>query len=548
MNSAADPQNQGAMDYEARKVLIADDDPTTRKLLERILEKNGFSPIGVGDGNTVIEQLSGEICAVVLDISMPGMNGLECLDYIKRNYPDLSPIMLTASDAVSDAVYAMKQGAFDYIVKPFHTQQISSLVEHAARSFEQTLRLREAEESLRQARQNEISVASRIQQSLLIGRPPEDFPGLRIAHMTIPSQEIDGDFYDFIRLDPDTMDLVVADVMGKGIRAAFLGAALKSYFLRVVSETRLSTPGVSVIEPEEIVDAVYSHMITRLVELESFVTLFYARFYPKKKLFTYVDCGHVRPAQFHHSTGEVSLLKGANMPLGFPEQNPFSQFCVSFAANDVFLFYSDGLTETRSPEGEQFGEDRLVACVKRHAGDSAETLIQALKSEVVDFSGQTSFADDFTCVAVKVDDQTVPSELLGHQELHADSSLTELYRIRRFVRAFSKKYMRRASDDERISGIELAAAELATNIIQHGYGGQSGSSIRIEAVACRGEISFAFYDRGGPFDPNFRKAPVLDGSREGGMGMYIIEQSVDEFTYSRNPDGENCNRLVVCWS
>ncbi len=547
MNSAADPQNRETGEDAAKKVLIADDDPTTRKLLERALAKSGFTPIGVGDGDAVVEQISGDFCAVVLDIRMPGMNGLECLDYIKRNYPDLSPIMLTASDAVSDAVYAMKQGAFDYIVKPFHTQQISSLVEHAARSFEQTLRLREAEERLRQARQNEITVASRIQQSLLIGRPPADFPGLEIAHMTIPSQEIDGDFYDFIRLNPDTMDLVVADVMGKGIRAAFLGAALKSYFLRVVSETRLSTPGGNVIEPEEIVDAVYSHMIARLVELESFVTLFYARFHPKKKVLTYVDCGHVRPLQLHCSTGEVTPLQGENMPLGFPEKNPFRQFSISFAANDVFLFYSDGLTETCSPAGEQFGEDRLVACVKRYGRESPETLIQALKSEVVDFSGQTSFADDFTCVAVRANAGTVPPELLGHQELLVESRLDELSRIRRFIRTFSKKYMRRASDDARISGIELAGVELATNIIQHGYDGHAGRPIRIEAVASRGEMSFAFYDRGRAFDPDSCPAPVLDGSREGGMGMYIITQSVDEFTYSRNPDGENCNRLVVRW-
>jgi len=103
-----------------RRVIIADDDPTTLRILDRTLEKAGFLPTPVSSGTAVVENLSDEICAVILDIQMPGMSGLECLDYINRAYPDLSPIMLTASDEVSDAVYAMKHGAFDYIVKPFH--------------------------------------------------------------------------------------------------------------------------------------------------------------------------------------------------------------------------------------------------------------------------------------------------------------------------------------------------------------------------------------------------------------------------------------------
>ena len=530
-----------------RRVIIADDDPTTLRILERTLEKAGFLPIPVATGTAVVENLSDEICAVILDIQMPGMSGLECLDYINRVYPDLSPIMLTASDEVSDAVYAMKHGAFDYIVKPFHAPQITALVAHAARSFEQTIRLRQTEESLKKARQNEIYVASRIQQSLLLGRPPADFPGLEIAHLTIPSQSIDGDFYDFIRLDSESMDLVVADVMGKGIRAAFIGAALKSYFLRVVNETRLSTEGRVSIEPEEIVDSVYSHMIAQLEELESFVTLFYVRFYPKRSRLTFVDCGHVRPLHLNHRTRAVSLLKGENMPLGFPEKKPFRQFNVSFEAGDVFLFYSDGLTEATNPEGEMFGEERLVEFLKAHATDPPDELIRAVRREITEFSGTSMFADDFTCIPVKIDANAVPLELLGRQEMAFDSRMDELQQVRRFIRMFGKKYMRRASDEPRIAGIELAAVELTTNIIRHAYDNQPGYPIRLEAIAYPLEMTLSFYDRGHPFDPKNVPAPVLDGSKEGGMGVYIIEKSVDDITYSRNERGENCARMLIRW-
>jgi sigma-B regulation protein RsbU (phosphoserine phosphatase) len=547
MRETAGHGTQDSADEAKRNVIIADDDPTTLKIVERILQKAGFHPISVTSGTAVVDALSADICAVILDIQMPGMDGLECLSYISRHYPDLSPIMLTASDAVSDAVYAMKHGALDYIVKPFHAQQITTLVEHAARSFEQTVRLRQTEESLRQARENEIYVASRIQQSLLLGKPPPDFPGLEIASMTLPSQQIDGDFFDFIRLDAETMDLIVADVMGKGIRAAFLGAALKSYFFRVLSEARLSLAERSVIEPEEIVDAVYSHMIEPLTELESFVTLFYSRFHPGRRRLTFVDCGHVRPAHWHRRTGLVSLLKGDNMPLGFPEKRWFRQFSVPFEDRDTFLFYSDGLTEASSPDGELFGEKRLIRCLKRYGADTPGSLIGALKDEILEFSGQAALADDFTCVAVTVNLAGVSCQLLGRQELAARSCMEELSRVRRFIRTFARKYMKRAFDEQRIAGIELAAVELTTNIIRHAYAGAPENPVRIEATAYPGEMIFDFYDRGRSFDPEAVPPPVFDGSVEGGLGIYIIERSVDEISYFRSAEGENCARMVIRW-
>lgn len=530
-----------------RQVIIADDDLTTLKILERTLAKAGFSTIPVTSGRAVVEHLSEDVCAVILDIQMPEMNGLECLGYINREYPDLAPIMLTASDAVSDAVYAMKHGAFDYIVKPFKAQQITALVEHASRSFEQAVRLRQAEESLREARRNEINVASRVQQALLLGQPPADFPGLEIAHRSIPSQDIDGDFYDFIRLDAENLDLVVADVMGKGIRAAFIGAALKSYFLRVVSEVRHAGPDRFKIEPAEIVDSVYNYMISQLSELESFVTLFYARLCPRKKQLTYVDCGHVRPLHFHHRTRRVSLLEGGNMPLGFPEKEPFRQFSTTFEPEDVFVFYSDGLTETSNQAGELFGEERLIECAAKHAQAGPKALIDAVQSEIFAFSGATEFSDDFTCIGVQIDSEPVPQDLLGRQEFFVDSRMEELHRMRQFIRMFSKKYMRRSADASRIAGIELAAVELTTNIIRHAYGSRAGRPIRIEAIAYPMEMTISFYDRGHGFDPESAPPPVLDGSREGGMGVYIIEKSVDEISYCRAADGENRARMVIRW-
>jgi serine phosphatase RsbU (regulator of sigma subunit) len=99
-----------------------------------------------------------------------------------------------------------------------------------------TAQLQSANKELEQAREREIETGFRIQQTLLLDQPPVDVPGLRVAALTVPSQRIDGDFYIFLRHSDDSLDVIVGDVMGKGIPAALLGAATKSRFpIRLVT-------------------------------------------------------------------------------------------------------------------------------------------------------------------------------------------------------------------------------------------------------------------------------------------------------------------------
>ena len=101
-----------------------------------------------------------------------------------------------------------------------------------------------AQEELARAREQEVEIGFKIQQTLLLEQPPQDLPGVRAAALTIPSQRIDGDFYDFFNHRDTCLDVIVGDVMGKGIPAALLGAATKSHFLQALSRLiSLSPPG-----------------------------------------------------------------------------------------------------------------------------------------------------------------------------------------------------------------------------------------------------------------------------------------------------------------
>ena len=229
-----------------------------------------------------------------------------------------------------------------------------------------------AQEELARAREQEVEIGFRIQQTLLLEQPPQDLPGVSAAALTIPSQRIDGDFYDFFNHRDNCLDVIVGDVMGKGIPAALLGAATKSHFLQALSRLMsLSAPG-TLPEPKDIVTLAHAEVARQLIELESFVTVCYARFdlvnRPRSISSTAVTR---RRFTIRRAPGTLQLLQGENLPLGVSEREIFEQIRSPVEPGDVLLFYSDGLTETRNAAGELFGIERLAECVRQHPAISS---------------------------------------------------------------------------------------------------------------------------------------------------------------------------------
>ncbi|MDM7912499.1 MAG: SpoIIE family protein phosphatase, partial [Methanotrichaceae archaeon] len=414
----------------------------------------------------------------LLDLWMPEMDGMACLRHIRENFPDIPAIMITVSHEISNAVEAMKYGAFDYVTKPFNPNELLALVQQALKTRIQAQRLRRAEAELAKAREHEISIASRIQQTLLIGGMPKELKGVKIGDLTIASKKIDGDFYDFYKVGENCLDVIVGDVMGKGIPAALLGAAAKQHFMSTLYQlTRAQQVGSSTPSPEEIVKTVHSEMIGQMKDLETFFTLCYARFDMEKNLISYVDCGHMRTIHFHYETNSCTLLQGVNMPLGFPGQDNFKQILLPFTNGDLFFFYSDGLTEAKNPKHEFYGEQRLVDFVRRHSFLEPKELCKAAWKEIVDFSQSETFPDDFTCVVVKIELPEPSARYDQDWKIEIPSDLGELGRIRAFIQDMCKGMGTNVVEDERIKMIQIVATEIMTNIIKHAYQGKKGEHI-----------------------------------------------------------------------
>jgi DNA-binding NtrC family response regulator len=117
-------------------LLVADDDPVTRTLLRRHLEPLGFAIRDAVDGAAALQMADDDVLVALVDLQMPKVSGLECLKRLKKQWPDIQVLMISGEGEISDAVAAMKQGASDYLSKPFDPEKLRARVQQAIRSAE----------------------------------------------------------------------------------------------------------------------------------------------------------------------------------------------------------------------------------------------------------------------------------------------------------------------------------------------------------------------------------------------------------------------------
>ncbi len=547
------------------RILIADDDPVPRRMLEAILKKWDYEVVVATDGVEAWDILQGDNAPplAILDWLMPEMDGVEVCRRMRQrpDVPYVYFILLTSKDRKEDIIEGMDAGADDYLIKPFETHRLLVRLRAGRRILDLQAQLLASVQQLAQAREREVEIGARIQQTLLLGQPPRDIDGVQVAALTIPSQQIDGDFYDFFQHSERCLDVIVGDVMGKGVPAALFGAAVKSHFLRALSrllsaQLGRATERITLPQPEEIVAHVHGEVTREFIGLESFMTLCYARIDPVSQQVTFVDCGHTKTIHLVKATGEIRTLEGDNLPLGVSEREIYAQVTVPFAEGDLFCFYSDGLTEARDEGGELFGFDRLADAVRANSYLAPGPLIERIRQTVVEFSHAETFPDDLTCVAVRIQalpasadasttsEESMEDAPLAHSAIDTSSALSELTTIRAFVRSFCRDAPPAGLEDTRLSQLELAVNEAASNIMRHAYEGRTDMPIRVEAEAFADRTVIRLYNTGKSFDPDRAVPPSFDGSREGGFGVFMIAHSVEHVEYFRDSRGRNGLTLV----
>jgi DNA-binding NtrC family response regulator len=120
------------MDTQDETILIVDDEKVVRRLLKNTLSNNNYTFLEAGNTEEALEQLKNHVVSVLLlDIKMPGKSGMEFLSELMAGYPDIAIIMISAMSNSDTAIACMRQGAFDYIIKPFNPHEVVLRIEHA---------------------------------------------------------------------------------------------------------------------------------------------------------------------------------------------------------------------------------------------------------------------------------------------------------------------------------------------------------------------------------------------------------------------------------
>ncbi len=375
----------------------------------------------------------------------------------------------------------------------------------------------------------EMEIGASIQQHLLLGEHPQGISGVQIANYMLPSLEVGGDFYQFVRHSDTCFDAIVGDVMGKGVGAALMGAATKSNLLRVIAESRGSCDTNRLLQPEEIVTATNQYMSDQLMQLNSFVTLFYARFDLLAHTLTYVDAGHTQPLHYIRQSQSINLLYGEAFPLGFTANETYRQSVVRFEPEDIVLIYSDGMSEASNAAGQMFGADRIRLFLDKNALRCGSEIANGISDEVIIFRGSRELEDDLTCLVIKMNGE---NKGLPACRVQIVADTEELEKLRDWLASSLQTVFPGTISDDVLFNIQLAVQEAATNIIFHGIQPGSSNEIAIKILSDGSTVHIELDYEGVPFTPDDIPPPAFDGSRDHGFGLFLIKQLMDEVMYT----------------
>jgi len=290
----------------------------------------------------------------------------------------------------------LRQGDFGNRIRVQSRDQLGDLAEsfNVMAASMQGLLMEQAE---KQRLEEELRIARQIQMSLL-PQGAVTLPGLRVSALCLPAAEVGGDYYDLLPLSPTRLGVLVADVSGKGTSAALYMAELKGL---VLSLSRIyDSPARLLSEANRILAAT--------LDARSFITMTYAVVDTAAQTMRYARAGHNPMIHLEAATGRTRVLTPPGLGLGIDEGTRFDQILeeaeVPLRSGDLFLFFTDGLSEAMNGRAELFGERRLRDVIESagNEGEEASVLKDRILAEIRRFVGDAAQNDDMTMVILKV--------------------------------------------------------------------------------------------------------------------------------------------------
>jgi sigma-B regulation protein RsbU (phosphoserine phosphatase) len=377
------------------KTLVIDDDPDFVALC-----RDGLVGLGRTGGHSFVfaandaealalmrDEPGLDLAAVSLD--SPAISGMEVFKTLSGTRLRVPRIAITASPEMGKVRRAIRAGAADFLVKPVEAGELVETLDRVYADCEARRKAWRTESQLSAIRR-EIDIAGEMQKRII----PEEFPafgGLDIAAHIASAKGMSGDFYDVFAAGPDQVGIVVADVAGKGIPAAFYMA---------VARTLIRATAMRGDEPAAVLHQV-NHLLCSHDFPGMFVSAFYGVLDTRSWTMTFANAGHLPPYLIPGVGPVVALEGGEGCVLGVTEHLPYDQGQVALDAGEALFFFTDGLTEAFDVHRNQFSEDRLVVWLSEHRRASAKDLAHDVFATVATFTQGAEQSDDITSLVIK---------------------------------------------------------------------------------------------------------------------------------------------------
>lgn len=284
-----------------------------------------------------------------------------------------------------------------------HVELLTLLASQAAVAIENA-RLYESLRDNEIRLEKEVRFAQRVQMALLPQELPKRLKGVDVAWHFDPARELGGDIYEFLSPEPNTLVVAVGDVSGKGVPAAlyssFVGEVVRGRTFR-----RRFTPEFA--SPAALLTSLNRILHERQLE-EYYCTLCYAAFDLKRQSVRVANSG--LPYPIHISGGVARQVELPGVPLGSFGSSTYEEVTIDLSPGDVFVFFSDGISETFNEAGEEFGYERIVASITPHLQKPAKDIVGAVFGAMQAFRGDALQGDDQTVVVVRICQDTKAKE------------------------------------------------------------------------------------------------------------------------------------------
>ncbi len=235
----------------------------------------------------------------------------------------------------------------------------------------------------------QLEVARHVQLSLLPARDPV-LEGFDISAYNFSTEEVSGDYYDFVKVYEDQLGIVIADVSGKGIPASLLMAFLRASLRSAIHVGYAPHVAMSKV----------NQLLKESIESHQFVTAFYGMLDATNRTLAYVNAGH-NPPLILDVKGEARFIERGAQPLGMFRETRYYEYYLPIEPGQILLLYTDGATEAGSPSGEEYGRERLAAAVRACREQNAREMIDFIYTDILEWTGGHGADDDVTFVVIK---------------------------------------------------------------------------------------------------------------------------------------------------